>query len=561
MSRTSTSTFRARTRLALEELECRCLLSGYTPTVAEQLFLQELNAARANPAAYGASIGLDLSYVAPAPPLAFNTDMIAAARLHSQDMNNNAYFSHISPSGSDPGQRLTAAGVAWTTWGESIAAGGGYAQPSQALAGLIVDAGVADLGHRNQLLDIGSTYAPQNQVGIGIVQNGGGPYQNYYTIDTAATTQPGPFLTGVVYNDANHNSQYDAGEGLGGVTISVNGVPTVSTWDTGGYTVALSPGTYSITASGGGLNGTITQTVTVGSANVELDFTAGQASSGGAASGASQFFVTIAAGLYEYNAQQGWKVIGNPGTIQSVSTATEASGHTVAFAVTNAGGLYRYSDSSGWSQLGAAGTIRSVSAGTNASGQADAFVLTTGGVLSEYDPSSGWMTLGGAGSVLSMSAASGGRVYVVGSDHSALVHDNQYGWLRLSGSGFAQSLSAVTDAAGNQFLFVVTQDHALYRYNQQWGWTQLGSSGTVQSALAGLDFSGEADVAVVTMSNGMAQYEAQWGWMVLAGSGQIQKVAAAEPGQFIAITTDNTIMQHDDHWGWSALTGHGFAHS
>src|SRR5436309_4048200 len=102
-----------RTPLALEQLEIRQLLSGFQPTAVEQLFLEQLNDARANPAAYGASIGLDLSAVAPSQPLAFNTDLVESARLHSQDMNNRAYFAHNTPEGIDPGQRMSAAGFAW----------------------------------------------------------------------------------------------------------------------------------------------------------------------------------------------------------------------------------------------------------------------------------------------------------------------------------------------------------------------------------------------------------------------------------------------------------------
>src|SRR5437588_3642806 len=104
-----------RTPLALEQLETRQLLSGFQPTAVEQLFLEELNDARANPAAYGASIGLDLSGVAPSQPLAFDPSLIAAALGHSQDMSVRNYFAHNTPEGIDPGQRMTAAGFPWNS--------------------------------------------------------------------------------------------------------------------------------------------------------------------------------------------------------------------------------------------------------------------------------------------------------------------------------------------------------------------------------------------------------------------------------------------------------------
>ena len=81
----------------LEALEARMLLStGLQPTAQEQLLLQQLNAIRADPAAYGQSIGLDLSNVAPAQPLAFSTLLETSAQAHSQDMNDQNYFGHVS---------------------------------------------------------------------------------------------------------------------------------------------------------------------------------------------------------------------------------------------------------------------------------------------------------------------------------------------------------------------------------------------------------------------------------------------------------------------------------
>src|SRR5438309_3862759 len=112
-----------RIALCVEELEPRQLLSGSPPTALEQLFLERLNDARANPAAYGQSIGLDLSAVAPSQPLAFNPQLIQAALQHAQDMAVRGYFDHFTPEGLDPGARITAAGFSWSSYGESIAGG------------------------------------------------------------------------------------------------------------------------------------------------------------------------------------------------------------------------------------------------------------------------------------------------------------------------------------------------------------------------------------------------------------------------------------------------------
>ena len=269
-----------RFRPCCEELESRRLLAGFEPTAGEQLLLERLNDARANPAAYGSSIGLDLSNVAPSQPLAFNPQLIMAARLHAQDMNNRRFFDHTNPSGQGPAERLTASGFAWTSLGESIAAG--YTTGEAALAGLIIDAGIPDLGHRRHLLAIDATFRNQSQVGVGVVQNGTGPFRNYYAIDTASSSDGRPFLTGVVFHDFNKNGRYDLGEGLGGVTVNVAGVGATTTFGSGGYSFQLSPGTYSVTANGPGLLGPVTQTVTVGPANVRLNFTPTSAAGGNA---------------------------------------------------------------------------------------------------------------------------------------------------------------------------------------------------------------------------------------------------------------------------------------
>src|SRR5437870_8325205 len=150
MAATQSTSAARRSCPHLELLETRDLLSGFTPTAVEQLFLEQLNDARANPAAYGASIGLDLPAVPPSQPLAFDTRLIQAARLHSQDMNDRAYFAHVTPEGIGPGQRMSDAGFVANNYGESIA--GGYAGPSHALSALIVDTAIPNLRHRRHLL-------------------------------------------------------------------------------------------------------------------------------------------------------------------------------------------------------------------------------------------------------------------------------------------------------------------------------------------------------------------------------------------------------------------------
>ena len=187
-------------------------------------------------------------------------------------MNARSYFAHNTPEGVDPGARITTAGFPWMSWGESIAGGSAYPGPQEALAGLITDTGIPDLGHRLHLLGVGSINSGLTQVGIGIVQNGTGSLTNYYTIDSAASADTRPFITGVVFNDLNGNGKYDAGEGLA-ANITISGVGTITAFATGGYSLQVNPGVYTVTASGGGLAAPETTTVALGSQNVRLNFT------------------------------------------------------------------------------------------------------------------------------------------------------------------------------------------------------------------------------------------------------------------------------------------------
>ncbi len=136
--------------------------------------------------------------------------------------------------------------------------------------------GTPSLGHRNHLLSNPPFPASQSAIGIGGALGGGGTYTNYWTIDTGIPSNTRAFLTGVVFTDANHTGKYAAGEGLAGVTISVAGAGTTSSFASGGYDIQLGPGPYTVTASGGSLAKPESQTVTIATTNVRLNFTGAQ---------------------------------------------------------------------------------------------------------------------------------------------------------------------------------------------------------------------------------------------------------------------------------------------
>jgi serralysin len=282
--------------MLVEMLEMRQLMS-LTPTADEQYMLELINRARANPSAEAAAFGIALNEGLPAgtistaakQPLAFNTDLIASARGHSQFMLDNQLFQHNGPGNTDPGTRMAQAGYAFTGnsgWGENIAERGSSGTinndsfTAQEHQDLFVDASEPGRGHRTNIED-----PSFKEVGVGIVTGEFQGFNSLLTTQDFAFSGSTSFLTGVAYTDAvKANHFYDPGEGLGNITITAtntqtNSVLTTTTWSSGGYTLALPAATYRISASGVGLgasghSGTVSGgTVTIGNLNVEADFT------------------------------------------------------------------------------------------------------------------------------------------------------------------------------------------------------------------------------------------------------------------------------------------------
>lgn len=285
---------RVSKKLRVELLEERRLLSA-VPNAYEQYMLALINRARSDPAAEAARGGIDLNEglsagtisTAAKQPLAFNPCLIESAELHSQWMLDTDTFSHTGSGGTSPGARMTNAGYTFSGswgWAENIAWQGTTATPDiTTFVGylenaLFVDAGIDGRGHRTNLMSPTS-----REVGVGVRTGLFGRYNAVMSTQDFARSGSSVFLTGVVYDDGLvlANSFYTPGEGLGGVSISAKrqadqAVFSTTTWASGGYTLALPAGTYSVTVSGAALGGNYHRdNVTIGSQNVELDVTRG----------------------------------------------------------------------------------------------------------------------------------------------------------------------------------------------------------------------------------------------------------------------------------------------
>lgn len=90
--------------------------------------------------------------------LARNSKLDTAAVNHSRDMANRGYFSHNTPEGGTPDQRLTAAGYSFSWWGENIY----KSAPGDASAQSAFNSWVNSSGHRANMLSSNFT-----QIGIG----------------------------------------------------------------------------------------------------------------------------------------------------------------------------------------------------------------------------------------------------------------------------------------------------------------------------------------------------------------------------------------------------------
>ncbi|OLZ65354.1 RNA polymerase [Streptomyces sp. IMTB 2501] len=93
-----------------------------------------------------------------------NPQLQKAAQGHSDDMAARHFFDHTNPDGADPGQRITAAGYQWSTYGENIAQG-------QQTAAAVMQSWMNSPGHRANILNCSF-----RDIGVGVHKGEGGPW-------------------------------------------------------------------------------------------------------------------------------------------------------------------------------------------------------------------------------------------------------------------------------------------------------------------------------------------------------------------------------------------------
>jgi len=288
-------------RLTHESLETRRLFAVHMSD-EDQLFLELVNRARADPVAEIArNLRLDRNdedleasdLVAelnedveesetisadPKQPLAPHQSLINAMDAHAEDMLQRSYFGHDSPEGSSPSTRAKVAGYP-TGAGENIAWSGrtdGIQRREEIYKrhrGL-----VRSVGHRVNLFredwrEIGPA------VEYGDYRQDGQVFDSIMVGTLFGNRRGNNFITGVAITD--HivpNNFYEIGEGLSNVTITVtqDGTDfsiTDTTGRSGGYSIQVPNGVYTVMASGGDLNRElIVRGVEVNGENMKVDF-------------------------------------------------------------------------------------------------------------------------------------------------------------------------------------------------------------------------------------------------------------------------------------------------
>ncbi len=305
------------------------------PTAEEQLYLELINRARANPPAEGARLAAttdpdvlsaytyfnvnlamlqsEFNAIAVQPPLAPNASLTTAARGHSAWMLANAVQSHDETNPANTaGSRITAAGYPYSTYGENV-----YAYANSVWyghAGFQVDWGPGGTGGmqagRGHRVNIHSATFREIGVGVALGTNATvGP--QLVTQDFGTRTSSPTLGTGVAYYDLNANNFYDLGEGISGLTVNVSGTTNYCTTATGGGWVVPVPTTAT------------TRTVTFSGLNIS------QTAS-----------LVVPAST---NAKADLKLTYSPPAITSSASASAGSPHTLAFTAVGGATAYKWS--------------------------------------------------------------------------------------------------------------------------------------------------------------------------------------------------------------------------
>jgi uncharacterized protein YkwD len=290
-----------------------------SPTNEQQYMVELINRARADGGAEATRLGLSGLQEGPptvngeawtiantVQPLSWNVNLFNCAQNQATNLNNgDQFFLGVSPhtyGGMTPQQRIAAAGYSAANYTGPTTATGFFPGPENvaeaesqgsgpfsgakliqgvldAHNGLFTDQTTQGRGHRETTMlaffreiGIGISVGTDNETNPG---QPGGTWDSLYIVQNFGTqTNSTPFITGVVYNDANGNGFYDPGEGVGGVRVDVTGSNffAVSS-SSGGYSVPVpGNGSFPVMFSGGGVASRQATATVAGLLNAKIDY-------------------------------------------------------------------------------------------------------------------------------------------------------------------------------------------------------------------------------------------------------------------------------------------------
>ena len=289
------------------------------PTEFEQYALELINRARASPnnevnrfalMPWGdGQIGLgrpDLNEglppgtisSSPKQPIAFDSDLIDAARIYAKDLLEAHEFTHklnktsisgrIESAGFELRPRPSGAGENLAVTASSGRHRINQEQVHQHHQNLFVNRNVDGRGHRKNLMN-----ENWQQAGIGFASSRSSFIfpccQNaVLSVQDFAFNGSDPFLTGVIFGDLDSDRFYTPGIGEAVTDVTVDAFEagtgqfagSTSTLRTGGYGLQLPPGTYDVRFSGPRIDRTVRGVDIVGDRNVKLDAAPGFDSAG-----------------------------------------------------------------------------------------------------------------------------------------------------------------------------------------------------------------------------------------------------------------------------------------
>lgn len=270
-----------------ESLETRTLLTAVQLTDREQLLLELINRARANPDIEVARLGIDLNEglqpgtitSVPKQPLVPDQILVDVARAHSQDMLDRDYFEHFTLGTTLMAQDRTKAAGYTGAIGENICWGGNT-------RGINEDQHVYDrhdvlvrsATHRRNIM-----YDAYEEIGVGVrygqFTSGGNVFNASMVTEDFSIRNVDPYITGVVYADTLNNDFYDIGESIrSGKVTAVNpltgAVVEAEIGNSGCYALMVSPGKWVVSAQYEfeGKPVHASRVVTVGKLNIKADF-------------------------------------------------------------------------------------------------------------------------------------------------------------------------------------------------------------------------------------------------------------------------------------------------